>query len=183
MNNKVTLNLPPYINIVIFKQKDNNINIYLYNKLYFIYLNNLIDKNYYKYDSETNSLTIIKLNPNKNNSQSVNFLNQFLKSLDIYFFFKIKFKGKGYRIRFYKKNKIVKFYFGKSHITFFFFKKLILKKISKYKFIIKNPNPFNLKNTAVKITKIKPINVYTLRGLRIARQTIYKRKGKKGSYI
>lgn len=183
MNNKITLNLPPHINIIIFKQKNNNLNIYLYNKLYFIYLNNLNNKNYYKYDNETNSLSIIKLIPNKNNFFMVNFLNQFLKSLDIYFFFKIKFKGKGYRIRFYKKNKIVKFYFGKSHITFFFFKKLILKKISKYKFIIKGPNYFNIKNTAVKISKIKPINVYTLRGLRLSRQKIFKRKGKKGSYI
>lgn len=183
MNNKITLNLPPYINVIIFKQKNNNLNIYLYNKLYFIYLNNLNNKNYYKYDNETNSLTIIKLLPNKNMFYMINFLNQFLKSLNIYFFFKIKFKGKGYRIRFYKKNKIVKFYFGKSHITFFFFKKLILKKISKYKFILKSPNQFNLKNTALKISRIKPINVYTLRGLRIARQKIFKRKGKKGSYI
>ena len=183
MNSKITLNLPPYINIIIFKQKNNDLNVYLYNKLYFIYLNNLTNKNFYKYDSETNSLSIIKLKPNKNMICMVNFLNQFLKSLNVYFFFKIKFKGKGYRIRFYKKNKIVKFYFGKSHITFFFFKKLILKKISKYKFIIKSPNFFNLKNKALKIVKIKKINVYTLRGLRIARQNIFKRKGKKGSYI
>lgn len=35
----------------------------------------------------------------------------------------------------------------------------------------------------MRITKIKPINVYTLRGIRLSKQIIRKRKGKKSSYI
>src|SRR5690349_14070160 len=84
------------------------------------------------------SINNLKSILNKNSVYNINYLNKFLKSIDAYFFFKLKFKGKGYRIRFYKKNKIVKFYFGKSHITFYFFKKLILKKINKYKFVLKS---------------------------------------------
>jgi len=183
MNNKIALNLPPYINIVILKKQNQCTYAYLYNYTNYMCLSLNNEKNLYKYDSETNSFNIMKLMPNKNIIFNINYFNKFLKSLNIYFFFKLKFKGKGYRIRFYKKNKIVKFYFGKSHITFFFFKKLILKKINKYKFIIKSLNYESLKNTAVNVSNIKPINKYTLRGLRISRQKIFKRKGKKGSYI
>ncbi len=68
-------------------------------------------------------------------------------------------------------------------MTFFKLKKIKLKKITKYKFILKNLNFTKLKTNASKITKIKPINVYTLRGIRLAKQIIRKRKGKKSSYI
>jgi ribosomal protein L6P/L9E len=68
-------------------------------------------------------------------------------------------------------------------MTLYKFRKIQIKKSGKYKFILKGLNQYNLKNTALNITKIKPINVYTLRGLRISRQLVFKRKGKKGSYI
>jgi hypothetical protein len=77
----------------------------------------------------------------------------------------------------------MKFYFGRSHITIFKFKKIQIKKSGKYKFILKNLNPKSLKITALNVVNIKPINVYTLRGLRLSRQLVFKRKGKKGSYI
>ena len=40
-----------------------------------------------------------------------------------------------------------------------------------------------LTQTIKNIVNIKNINYYTLRGLRLSRQIIYKRKGKKGTYI
>ena len=98
-------------------------------------------------------------------------------------FKKIKFKGKGFRIRFLKKLKLVKFFFGKSHKTYIFFRNIILKKINKYKFILKGLNSENIIVNSKRITSIRPINFYTLRGLRESRQIIFKRKGKKGTYI
>jgi ribosomal protein L6P/L9E len=183
MNKNITINLPPYINITILVHIKKYIILHLYNSEYYINYNIKNLNFFYKYDIETNSLTIFKLRLDAKNNLTTNYTNAFLKSLDINFFFKIKFKGKGYRIRFYKKNKIVKFHFGKSHLTLFFFKNIIMKKITKYKFVIKSPNFINLKKTAISINKIKPVNIYTLRGLRISRQKILKRKGKKGSYI
>ena len=101
----------------------------------------------------------------------------------MYLLSKIKFKGKGFRIRFFKKIKLVKFFFGKSHKSFIYFKNIIIKRINKYKFILKNINKQQLLINSSKVTNIRPINYYTLRGLRVSRQTIYKRKGKKGTYI
>jgi ribosomal protein L6P/L9E len=106
-----------------------------------------------------------------------------MKTFENYFFLKIKFKGKGFKIKFNKKLKLIKFYFGRSHITFFKLKKIKLKKITKYKFLLKNLNFNKLKKKASEITYIKPVNVYTLRGIRLSRQHISKRKGKKSSYI
>lgn len=101
----------------------------------------------------------------------------------MFFFKKIKFKGKGFRIKFFKKIKIIKFFFGKSHKTFIFLKNINKKKINKYKFYIIGINKQKILKIVEKILKIKKINIYTLRGLRKNRQIIFKRKGKKGTYI
>ena len=58
-----------------------------------------------------------------------------------------------------------------------------MKKINKYKFVLKGLNKNNVIWNSNLVTKIKPLNMYTLRGLRKTRQTIFKRKGKKGTYI
>ena len=183
VRNNLTINIPPQLEIIIVKKKTNFLNIFIYNNTYILKLIINIENEFWDFDKETNSLNISRNLFNKNNIANTKTLEKFLKSWDIYFFYKIKFKGKGYRIRFYKKSKIMRFYFGRSHITVYKFKKIKIKKSGKYKFILKSLNPFNLKNTALNVIKVKPINRYTLRGLRISRQLVFKRKGKKGSYI
>ena len=118
----------------------------------------------------------------KNNKLSI-FIQNFIKSWDVYYFSKIKFKGKGFRMRFFKKNKLIKFFFGRSHKTFVLFKKLHMRRINKYKFILKSINKDKIKINSHIATNIKPLNLYTIRGIRNSRQTVFKRKGKKGTYI
>lgn len=183
MVNKIfNINVPISFDIIMLENKKNknDLTIILYNKLYSITFVN--DKKKIKIDLESYS---IKIDPKINWNNNLNFkqINKFLKTFEFYFFIKIKFKGKGFKIKFNKKLKLIKFYFGKSHITFFKLKRIKLKKITKYKFILKNLNFVKLKTNAMKITNIKPINVYTLRGIRLAKQIIRKRKGKKSSYI
>jgi len=183
MINKIySINIPISFNIIILENKKNNndLTIILYNKLYSITLVNAKKK--IKIDLESYSIKI-DTNINWNNNLNFKQINKFFKTFELYFFIKIKFKGKGFKIKFNKKLKIIKFFFGRSHITIFKLKKIKLKKITKYKFILKNLNFVKLKTNAMKITKIKPLNVYTLRGLRLAKQIIQKRKGKKSSYI
>lgn len=176
------LNIPLSFNIIIVENKKNrnNLTIILYNNLYTINLIN--DKKNIKINLETYSIKI-KYNCNYNNNFNTKLLNNFLKTFENYFFIKIKFKGKGFKIKFNKKLKLIKFYFGRSHLTFFKLKKVKLKKITKYKFLLKSLNFEKLKTKSNKITCIKPVNVYTLRGIRLSRQFISKRKGKKSSYI
>jgi len=74
------------------------------------------------------------------------------------------------------------FYFGHSHDTIMLFRSVIIKKPHKYKFILLKNDNFKLTSLIKTILKIKPINIYTKRGLRQFRQIIYKRKGKKNAY-
>jgi ribosomal protein L6P/L9E len=162
------------------KRKLNELTIILYNKKFSLTLAN--NNNKIKIDLETYCLKFIKYY-NNNINFIFNEANKYLKTFEIYFFIKIKFKGKGFKIKFNKKLRLIKFFFGRSHVTFYKLKKLKLKKINKYKFLLKGLNLSKLKKNASNITKIKPVNVYTLRGIRVSRQYISKRKGKKSSYI
>lgn len=181
-----TLNIPPVINVVMLKNIKNenyseNVNLFLYNKDKKILMS--LNKKKFWFDNETNSLSFKKKFLNYEEKKNINKITNFMKSLDLYFYSKIKFKGKGFRIRFFKKIRFVKFFFGKSHRSQIFYKKIIVKRINKYKFIMKNINKGVLiKNKKITV-KIRPVNLYTLRGIRCSRQMIGKRKGKKGTYI
>lgn len=100
-----------------------------------------------------------------------------------YIFNKIKFKGKGYKIIYNKIKKNIKFFFNTSHLNIIIFKKLIIKKNLKNKFILINKKKNSNNFIVNKIVKIRNINIFTLRGLRKSKQIILKRKGKKSSYI
>lgn len=178
-----SLYIPTNFDVIFLKNKiKNNLTIILYNNNFSITLSHDLKK--LKFDLESYCLIFEKNLDNKFNlSYSFNEVNKYLKTFEIYFFVKIKFKGKGFKIKFNKKLKLIKFYFGRSHITFFKLKKIKLKKITKYKFLLKSLNITKLKKSASKITYIKPVNLYTLRGIRVSRQFISKRKGKKSSYM
>ena len=174
----ININLPPQFETIILKNK-NNLIIYLYNKNYNFkfFLEN--KNNYFQINKFNN---IIKIYHNKviNNQNLINLnINNFLKLIDIYEFIKIKFKGKGFKIGFYKNKNLMNFFFGASHINSFIIKNTFIKKISKYKFIIKSTNIEKLNILSKKIISIKKINFYTLRGLRKSRQILIKRKGRK----
>lgn len=181
----LNLNLPVNSKIGIWKNKTlKYVNIYIViNKKKFIFSikekkieNVFIDK-------WSNSIIFLKKNQSLNKIKTENLMNKFFSSIIKYYYNKIKFKGKGFRIKILRKNKIIKFYFGRSHITIMFLKKVLKKRINKYKFILKSINKNSLNKLSKIITNIKIFNVYTLRGLRASKQIIFKRKGKKGTYI
>ena len=97
-----------------------------------------------------NGINCVVLKLNNSNKYSINkeikIFNDFLKSLNMYYFSKIKFKGKGFRIKSFKKNKIIKFFFGKSHKTYIFLKRIKKIRINKYKYLLYCINKNKLKN-------------------------------------
>lgn len=184
MNLKKYYNLyiPVSFELLVFKNKINNdLTIILYNKQ--ICLNFSYNKEYMNINLESYCLRFKNLSKKLELNLFFKNGNKYLKTFEIYFFIKIKFKGKGFKIKFNKKLKLIKFFFGRSHKTFFKFKKIKFKKITKYKFLLKSLNLSRLNKKASNITYIKPVNLYTLRGIRVSRQFISKRKGKKSSYM
>lgn len=178
IKNKILI-LPSFIKNLIFIKKNNKLILTIFfKKKKFILFNSNTLKNLY-FNKNTNTIVIKKKNEEIINSN----LNNFLLLWKYFLFTKIKFKGKGYKITFNKKKTNINFFFNKSHINILFLKKIILKKIIKNKFILINKNKKKNKDLSKLILSIRKINLYTLRGLRNSKQIIYKRKGKKSSYI
>ena len=179
--NILKIRIPINFNFLVIK-KFNKIILLVFDskfkfKIFFKTKNNL------KTNKKLNTLEYKNTNLNKKFFILNNSIYNFLEKINNYYFSKIKFKGKGYKIGFYKKIKIINFYFGKSHKSILIYNNLKIKKISKYKFILLKNSLNILKKISYKIIKIKKINEYTNRGLRSSRQIIIKRKGKKGSFV
>ena len=100
-----------------------------------------------------------------------------MKQFYLYAFCKLKFAGKGYKI---KKNNIsnIMLLFNRSHITNLFWKNIFLKKIKKYKVYL-YCTEFSIQKLVQKILTIRYINIFTKKGLRKSRQIILKKKNKK----
>jgi len=179
--NLIKLNIPVNFNFIIIK-KFNKIVLIIYdNKFNFKFLIN--KKNNIKINKNLNYIEYKNIFLKNNFYYFSNNFYKFLEKLNNYYFLKIKFKGKGYKIGFYKKKKIINFFFGKSHKSILVYKNIKIKKLNKYKFILLKNNLNILKKISYKIVKIKKLNEYTNRGLRLARQIVIKRKGKKGSFV
>lgn len=98
-----------------------------------------------------------------------------------YFFFKIKFFGKTFKWIFTRKK--IKFKVQKAHKTFIIFKNWKFKKKKKFKFKIRyflKKDFLNMKNN---LKKIKPINIFTKKGLKLLKYIRYKKKGKISTYM
>lgn len=155
--------------ISIFKKK-NKIYLYIYNSTYFCLIKiNLKLKVFIKNDKY---IEIIHNNKN----HPVKKLNFFLEQFYFYKFIKIKFTGKGYKIK-KNTNRSMILLFNRAHTTTLWWKNIFLKKLKKYKMYIK----YNYKNQKLinTIISIRPINIFTKKGLRLSRQLLLKKKGKK----
>src|SRR5690242_14240022 len=137
------IHLPTSFDIVCTKKKDSNIyKFVMYNDIKDISF--AFNKENFQFDKETYCIIIKKNKFDVKNKYNINYMRKFIKLFELYFFIKIKFKGKGFRIKILKNLKLIKFYFGRSHLTFYKFKILKIKKINKYKFLLKNLNPLKL---------------------------------------
>jgi ribosomal protein L6P/L9E len=161
--------LPKNINFLYL----NNMHIYIYNSNIFLLLNFL---NYSIYFNKF--LNIMKIKNKKLNRKIHNkkFLNNFLFTWDNFFFSKIYFLGKGFKLK--KINKNIYFNFNYSHIKLLINQKTIIKKIQKTKLLIFSKNLVDIKKLSLDIKNIKNLNPYTKRGLRKSKQIVYKKKNK-----
>jgi hypothetical protein len=178
----INIILPPQFEIILLK-KNKELKINLYNKNYNFNFFINFEKSSIFVNKFNNVIKIYHKNIFNNQILINSTLNNFIKLIDIYEFVKIKFKGKGFKIGFYKNKNIMNFFFGASHINTFLIKDTLIKKINKYKFILKSTNTVGLNNLSKQIVKIRKINFYTLRGLRKSRQILIKRKGRKGTFM
>lgn len=103
-----------------------------------------------------------------------------LAHLFIFFWFKLTFRGKGFRVRKFLKNKKITFNFGRSHWTKLKINQGVFKimKIRRQNYIWRSSSFYSIYWIQQIIRRVKPINRYTKRGLRIKKEFIKKRFGK-----
>lgn len=116
----------------------------------------------------------------KNYVHNFKMLKFLLKNKIKWNFKKFRYQGKGYKIKKFNRLSKITFRFGKSHWTKVVYNKKILqiKRTKKNAYCcvsIKNKTFLNFKQL---IKKIKGINKYTKRGVRLTRQLVKKRFGK-----
>ena len=112
----------------------------------------------------------------------------FLKQLDLVFsafykpyFRKIKFKGKGYYIYKNKRNTITP-QFGYSHRLYLYSYFVSVQFLSKTTIFLFGLLKSDTVTISLSIKSMRPINIFTGRGVRFSREIIYKKVGKVSSY-
>jgi len=92
------------------------------------------------------------------------------------------FSGKGYRLFLLKRNSLI-FNFGFSHFFLFYNFQLYTIILSKVRILFFGLNFFTLRANVSKFFNIKPLNIFTSKGVRFFKQVIYKRVGKLSTYF
>jgi hypothetical protein len=138
-------------------------------------LNNL------SFDSNTSIIKINSLYINNNYLLFWNFLNKTIKSLYCPSFVKIKFKGKGYYIYKNLRNTITP-QFGYAHRLYLYSYFVSVKFLSKTSILIFGFKHQDLIKVSLGVKNMRPINIFTGRGVRFSKQIFYKKVGKVSSY-
>jgi hypothetical protein len=70
-------------------------------------------------------------------------------------------------------------FFNKSHINFIIWNNIIVKKLKKTKIILCSSNYKYIDKSVENIINNRKLNIFTKKGLRLSRQLIFKKVGKK----
>ena len=116
----------------------------------------------------------------KSKSTALNYLNKYYIEALTIIWLKITFRGKGFRIRKFKKINKLTFNFGHSHWTRMCFleKNMNIFRIHRQNYMVVVYNYSILENFVKTIKTIKKLNKYTKRGLRFKKQEVFRRFGK-----
>lgn len=160
------------LNLIILKKK-NKINIFFFNKDIFVY--------FIKRKKKENELNNIYLNRKLNFIKLYSHENIIINLVEkIYLFFieKLKFDGKGFKLKKIKNVNI--FNFNNSHLKILKENKMKILKNNKNSFLIINKNKNQFLSTSIIFLKnLFKINIFTKKGIRIAREFIKIKKIKK----
>lgn len=97
-----------------------------------------------------------------------------IKSIELYIY------GLGFKYRF--KNKFLYFIFGFSHLIKIFIPGNIYIKFNKKFIILKSFDKLLLKDFIIKLKRIRPLDPYKAKGVRLKNEVINIKKGKQSSY-
>ena len=106
----------------------------------------------------------------------------FLQSLEFVFTKKLRFTGKGYKIKKSLAGRGARLTFGHSHRLDSVFASCKVIRLAKQKFLLFSNRQSDLFRDSQKAGRARLLSPYTKRGLRLSRAPVLKRPGKKSSY-
>jgi ribosomal protein L6P/L9E len=134
-----------------------------------------------KFDAQTNVLVFNYFYSNNYLKLFLNFFKSIFYQFSKLFFKKLKFKGKGYYIYKNLRNTIA-LQFGYSHLMYLYSYFVYVKFITKTSILLFGVNKISIEKFSKNLFFIKPINIFTGKGIRFSKQIIYKKAGKISSY-
>ena len=173
---------PKQWNSILFQNiQKNSYVILFFSEIYFFKLSIPNKFVQLKYDSNTSVYIVHTLYIHNYYRMFFAHLNQVFNVFYRPVFKKIKFKGKGYYIYKNKRNTITP-QFGYSHRLYLYSYFASVKFLSKTSIFIFGLVKTDVLRTGFGVKAMRPINVFTGRGVRFSREVIYKKVGKVSSY-
>ena len=174
--------LPSNFKTYFFKVKNKNLyHIKMFDNSFFICFSLLFNDLILYFDNNLNILSISRINFTDYFNAWLKNIYTMLFTLTSFFFCKIKFKGKGYYLYKNVRNTITP-QFGYSHRIYFYSFFLKTTFLTKTKIFFFGFNKSDLLKTILNLKSKRSINIFTGRGVRFARQIVYKKTGKVSSY-
>lgn len=182
--NKIIFYIPSNWNFIILKKKNSfgHLNcFYLYSSTYFFLLPLLKNFLNVQYDSQISSLVLKFQFSNNFHLLFWNFFKAIFYSFSKIFFKKLKFKGKGYYI-FKNLRNTIALQFGYSHRLYLYSFSTTVKFLTKTTILMFGINKNDVIANSKSLFFIRPINIFTGKGIRFSRQIVYRKTGKVSSY-
>jgi len=156
-------------------------NIYVYNGVYFFNFSIMQTVCTIRYNSCTRIFTFYHGNSSYCYYSYLRLITDLTRRFSCPFFLKIRFKGKGYYIYKNYRNTIAP-QFGFAHRVYVYAQAASVKFLSKTKVLIFGLSKKDILEVGHRLKAVRPINIFTGRGVRFARQIIYRKTGKVSSY-
>jgi hypothetical protein len=182
--NKKTLyfHTPFTWDIVISENLETQSNsLFMYSATYYFALS--IPAGFVEFRYDLNTRMVIIHSMYANNYYKI-FWGKFRECINLFYspqFLKLKFKGKGYYVYKNKRNTITP-QFGYAHRLYLYSYFVSVKFLSKTSILLFGFLKSDLLKVGHGLKQMRPINIFTGRGVRFTKQVIYKKQGKVSSY-
>lgn len=167
--------------VIFFDKSSHKYTLYLYSSVYYFYIPIPVVNTPLNVSVNNQVVVFSTRYYRPNYSLGWLFLLRAFNAFTRPFFFKVKFKGKGYYIYKNKKQTITP-QFGHSHRLYLYAYYASVYFLSKTHIFIFGLVRTDVLEIAKGIRNMRPINIFTGRGVRFSRQVIYKKTGKVSSY-
>jgi len=155
--------------------------VYLYNSVYFFNFVLSSEIAHLTYVSQTSSFRLTYSAFSYCHRSSLRFITTLFSRFSLPFFLKVRFKGKGYYMYKNYRNTVAP-QFGYAHRVYIYAQATTVRFLSKTKVLLFGLCSRDAISVGYNLKAVKPINIFTGRGVRFARQVIYKKTGKVSSY-